>query len=187
MNKKEHTILLNKISVLNGQKLSYVSRAGTMINLGFGELVKNKVAYKTEEGKFATKEVLTSRYALHLDCTFRVTCGNEILLSKCDIFNPNSTLMKAPDFIEEEFDWDIIGNNNFDEKAKKHFIDTDLNFVIKKVTISKFGDLKILLSNDFCLEAFIDSSENEECWRFFEVGNTDNAHLVITSNGFYEE
>lgn len=187
MNKKENIAICNKISVLNNQKLSHISRAGSMINLGFGEFVKNKIAYKTEDGTFATKEVLAPKYAIHIDCAFRITCGNEILLSKCDIFNPNSALIKDSNFVEEEFNWDVIGNNSFDEKSKTHFVDTDLDFVIKKVTINRLGDLTILLSNDFCLEVFIDSSENEECWRFFEVGNADDAHLVVTGRGFYDE
>ena len=175
MNKNEQDIILSRLLILTGQKLNQVSRAGTMINLGFGEFVKSKVAYKTEEGKYETREVLTPKYALHIDCSFRVTCGDKIMLSKYDIFQPSSEHKYDAD--EENFEWDINGANRFDESAKIHFSESKLKFYVKKISINKFGDLKITLSNDFYIELFIDASENEECWRFFEPGNITNTHF----------
>lgn len=175
------------LSVLNDQKLKSISRVGTMVSLGFGDLVKNKVVQKTEEGNFITKEVFVPQYALHIDCSFRIKCGNSIMMSQRDMFCPNSEMIKSANFNEDEFEWDIIGNNSFDEKAQKHFVDTGLDFTIKKININSCGDLKILLSNDFSIEVFVDSSEKEECWRFFEVGNADGTHLVVSGDVLYEE
>ena len=184
MNKAEQRIVLNKISALTQQKLNQVSRAGTMINLGFGEFIKSKTAYKTENGEYKIKEILTTKYALHIDCGFRVTCGDKILLSKCDIFQPSSD--QRSDFDEDNFEWDISGANRFDEFARMHFTENELDFYVQKITINKFGDLNIKMSNDFCIDIFVDASENDECWRFFKPGNTTDTHLVITGDGFYE-
>lgn len=187
MNKKEQDIILNKLSVLAEQKLNQVSRAGTMIDLGFGKMIKKKVAHITQDGKYEIKETLTSRYALQIDCSFRITCGSAILLSKCDIFQPSSELLNTYSFDEENFEWDNSGANRFDENAKNHFTENKLKFTVKKITTNKFGDLKIALSNDLFIEIFVDTSENEECWRFFEAGDIESQHLVVNGKGLNEE
>ncbi len=186
MKDKNIKTIQNITMILNNQKLSNISRVGSMICLGFGELVNNKAAYKTEEGNFEIKHRLTSMYALHIDCGFRMTTENEILLTRGDIFNHNSTINDDFECDDEDFDWDVFGNNSFDEKIKEQFTDKNLCIVVESINISKFGDLKILLSNGYCIEIFVDSSSDEECWRFFEVGNADKKHLVVTGNGFYE-
>lgn len=107
MNKKEITAIVDKLSVLNDQKLKSISRVGTMVSLGFGNLVKNKVAQKTEEGKFITKEVFVPQYALHIDCSFRINYGNSIMMSQRDMFCPNSEMIKSANFNDDEFE---VGN-----------------------------------------------------------------------------
>ena len=104
MNKKEITAISNKLSVLNDQKLKSVSRAGTMVSLGFGDFVESTVAQKTEEGKFIIKEVLVPQYALHIDCSFRINCGKSIMISQRDIFCPCSKMISSADFSEDEFE-----------------------------------------------------------------------------------
>lgn len=185
MNKKEKTAIIAKLSVLNDKMLRSVSRAGTMVSFGFGDLVESTVAQKTDDGKIITKKANVPQYALHIDCSFRINCGDKIMMSQRDIFCPSSEIMAEYD--EDEFEWDIVGNNRFDEESQNHFVDTTMDFFVKKITISDVGDLTISLTNDFSIDIFVDSSENEECWRFFEAGNTNNSHLVVTGDGFYEE
>lgn len=187
MNKKEQKYILDKLSVVIGKKLNQVSRAGTMIQLGLGELKKSKKAYKTETGEFAIREDMVSRYAIHIDCVFRITCGNTILISRSDIFKPNSELINSHDFDEDKFEWDINGVNRFDEMIRLHFEENPLDFYVNKIVINQYGDLKINLSNNFCIEIFVDVTDAEECWRYFESGNIDDTHLVITGVGFNEE
>jgi hypothetical protein len=54
--------------------------------------------------------------------------------------------------------------------------------MVEKVSVNKFGDLKITLTNDFALDVFMDYSEGE-CWRFFDMSVRDQAHLVILGQG----
>ncbi len=187
MNKKEKTTIIAKVSVLNNKMLRSVSRAGTMISFGFGDLVESTVAQKTDDGKIITKKADVPQYALHIDCSFRINCGDKIMMSQRDIFCPSSEKMASSEYNEDEFEWDLVGNNRFDEESRNHFVDTTMNFFVKKITISDVGDLTISLTNDFSIDVFVDSSENEECWRFFEIGNADNSHLVVTGEGVYEE
>ncbi|MGN0182498.1 MAG: hypothetical protein ACI4DP_08845, partial [Candidatus Ornithomonoglobus sp.] len=81
MNKKEQNEIVNRLADIRGKKLNQVSRAGTMINLGFGDFIKSKTAYKTETGRYEIKESLMPKYAIHIDCDFRIACGDTILSS----------------------------------------------------------------------------------------------------------
>ncbi|MBE6913031.1 MAG: hypothetical protein E7473_10955 [Ruminococcaceae bacterium] len=90
------------------------------------------------------------------------------------------------DFDEETFEWDEPGNNSFDEKSETHFLNTNLEFVVKRISAKGFGDLEISLTNDICIEIFVDTSE-EESWRFFEVGKSEEGHIVVTGKGVFEK
>ena len=104
MNKKEKTAIIAKLSVLNDKMLRSVSRAGTMVSFGFGDLVESTVAQKTDDGKIITKKANVPQYALHIDCSFRINCGDKIMMSQRDIFCPSSEIMAEYD--EDEFEWD---------------------------------------------------------------------------------
>ena len=99
------------------------------------------------------------------------------------MFRPNSQ-MNNGNYNDNDFEWDVEGNNKFDE-SKNFLCDTDL--LVEDIIINETGDLKIVLSNDFCIEVYIDTNEDEECWRFFEVGNSEKPHIVITGQGYCEQ
>ena len=179
MNKQEFNKTIMEISNLKGEKFWQISRGGSMAGLGFGE----KIDYKAKIGKSDLGENVVSKYAIHISGFFRITHQGKIVLSKDDMFRPNSQILKD-DFDEENFEWDVEGNNKFDEQ-KAVFYDNEL--MVKDIIMNEIGDLKIVLSNDFCIEVFIDTSEDEECWRFFEIGNSEKPHIVITGCGYYEQ
>ena len=183
MNRLEMNKIIMAVSNLKGERLCQTFRCGAMVGFGFGEKLKNKVVCKNQSGKLDARETATSKYALHVDGFFRITHYGKIVLSKEDIFKPNSKLQKDG-FEEDDFEWDVKGNNKFDEQ-KKVFCDIDL--LVQEIGINETGDLKIVLSNEFCIEVFIDTNEDEECWRFFEVGNSEKPHIVITGCGYYEQ
>lgn len=183
MNKKEINKIIMVMSNLKGEKLHQISRGGSMASLGFGEISNAKVAYKTENGKLDLRETVTSKFAVHIDGFFRITHQGKIVLSKDDMFRPNSQVQNN-DFDDDDFEWDAEGNNKFDEQKNSL---NDIDLLVKDIIINEIGDLKIVLSNDFCIEVFIDTNEDEECWRFFEVGNSEKPHIVITGCEYYEE
>lgn len=183
MNKKEINKIIMVMSNLKGERFRQIWRGGSMAGLGFGEKLKSKVVYKAKSDELNLRETVASKYAVHIDGFFRITHQGKIILSKDDMFRPNSQMQKD-DFDEDNFEWDVEGNNKFDEQ-KKFFYDVDL--LVQDVIINEIGDLKIILSNDYCIEVFIDTNEDEECWRFFEVGNGENPHIVITGCGYYEQ
>lgn len=170
-----------KLSVLCNQKLEHFIRASSVADIGFGELIEKNIRAFDENKNIITKTITVPKYSLHIDCNFRLVCGNEIIVARGDIFQPSNKIVADPDFIYEEFNWDIIGNNRFDEIIKQYFIDGNMVFTVKKIVVNKFGDLKIYFENNFLLEVSSDISGNEECYRFFEQKSEN--HLVVSGIG----
>ena len=197
MKRKDIEIIRDKLSILLGQPLRDVFRfGGASLHFGFGDMLEDDCFYKDECGKLARDESgkllkrkkLRPKYSLHSQCGMRMTCGNEILFAKADIFLPNTKLMKKADiendgvFDWDAFDWDVVGANYFDEMIEKYIGDDPFEFVVKKIDVSKFGDLKISFENGFILELFVDGSGGEEIWRFFDVFS-EKRHLVVLGDG----
>ena len=179
MNKKEFNKTIMEISNLKEERFCQIWRGGSMAGFGFGENLNSKIADKAKSGELALRETVAPKYAVHIEGFFRITHQGKIVLSKDDMFRPNSQMQKY-DFDENNFDWDVEGNNKFDEQ--KNFF-CDINLIVQDIIINEIGDLKIVLSNDFCIEVFID----EECCRFFEIGTSEKPHIVITGCGYYEQ
>lgn len=180
MNKNEIIKIINKMSAMKGFELRQIARPGSMMSLEFGE--KN-TADRNDNRKSEIKDTDGSKYAVHVDGFFRITHKGRIALSKDDMFRPSS-LIQNDTLDEVDFDWDIAGNNKFDEEKNKF---EDIDLVIQEIYVNEYGDLRIILSDDYSIEVFIDTNEDEECWRFFEVGNNEKPHIVVTGCGYSEE
>ncbi|WP_317855967.1 hypothetical protein [Chakrabartyella piscis] len=185
MNKKNISTIKNFLEVLNGKKLQSFIRSGSMGDLGFGDYIEKNIRGFNDEKKLISKIVYVPQYVLHIDCHFRLSCGDEIILSRGDIFQPSNVLYSDSNFDYEAFDWDISDNNRFDEISKKMFHNQNSTFIVSKIIISKFGDIKIHFENGFLLDICPDISGNEECWRFFE--QLSDEHLIVSGNGIVEE
>lgn len=184
MNRKHLNTVSEALSKLNGEKLQTVMRAGSMGDFGFGNYVEKEVRRFDEEKNLVTKKISVPKFALHIDCHFRLSCGNEIILSRGDIFQPSLTLLQDTDFNYDTFNWDVYGNNRYDEISKQFFGDGASDFTINKVTISVLGDVRLHFENNFLLEISPDISGSEECWRFFEIGTDE--HIVVSGQGLEE-
>lgn len=164
---------------------------GGSIFIGFGELIeKNAMSFnkdgklvRNEDGEVSERKIMVGKYQLHIECNSRFVCGDRVVLAKYDLYSPTSQEAKNVDFDWDEFDWDVKGGNHFDELAANYFKpDLSEKFIVEKILVNKFGDLKISFTNGFALDVIIDTSLNDECWRFFEYGNIET-HLIITGQG----
>lgn len=181
MKTEEIQLVKEKISKINKTQLKSFNRFGSVADIGFGELVTKNIKSFDDERKIITKTIEIPKYSLHIDCHFRLSCGSEIILSRGDIFQPSNKVIVDQYLELETFDWDIKDNNKFDEICNKYFHNVTMNFEVKKIVISKLGDLKISFENNFLLEISPDISGNQECWRFFEQ-NSEN-HLIVSGLG----
>lgn len=157
-------MIWNEMKLIEGKQLQKIGRAVDIIWLAIGETIECIIANKMR---------LRSTYAIHISCACRVSSINhEILFTGDDKYCPKPGLT-----LDENFDWDVEGNNLFDYKAKIWF-SSNSPIYVKSVEISRLGDLKILFDNGDVLEAFVSYSE-EESWRFFEPC-MNKKHFVVS-------
>lgn len=187
MKKTELNKVKSKLTILKEQPFNEISRAGSMLCLGFGDKIKTQTAYKTDSGAFGVKQSQKSKYALHIDGFFRIRVNNKILLTQNDMFEPSSVAVEDNDFKKETFPLDAKGNNRFDEQLTDVFDFKNQVLSANEIKVNELGDLNITLSNGYVIDVFVDTSVSEECWRFFEVGNAETPHIVIKGCEYYEE
>lgn len=192
MIKEDFHIINKNIEIIIGKEMSKPTRCASMLSLGFGELVKKQVRRIDENKNIIFKTVDVPRYALHIDCRFRFTCGYDIIIEKGDMFIPSNKYLQEHNIDEESFDeekfnkdWDKIGNNFYDELIDKYFPDNEYKFIVKTASINRFGDLQIIFENGFAVQTFTDLRDDHECWRFFEKGSKN--HTVVSSKGLDKE
>lgn len=161
-----------ELGKLIGLKLQYAGRASNLFWLGFGEMVLVKRRKGTE---------LLAEYSLHIQCAWRITKENKILVASRDFYYPRSDSDEEID----SFDWDVQGNNRFDEKIKNLMEDVKGKLIVEGIDSDDIGGLKVYLSEKYVLEAFPDESdddEDSEFWRFFNMKD-DSPHFVVEGNG----
>lgn len=158
------------INAIRGESFRSIGRAVDMCWLSFGQTIKVRDHKGNEKEKGA--------YALHLQCPWRIIDEHTgvIVMASSDIYEPNSKLEWS-----EEFEWDVIGNNLFDEKAEKWNSEKNITCV-SAVKITNFGDIEIRFSNGFLFNSFMNISLDEEGWRFLKCDCTDS-HMVGTGTG----
>ncbi len=177
MIKEDFDIINKNIGIIVGKEMSKPIRGGSMLDLGFGEMIKKQARRFDENKKIVIKTVDVPRYALHVGSRFRFTCGYDIIITKDDMFVPSNKYLqennvREDDFDDEKFniDWDEKENNVFDELVDKYFLDNEFVFIVKNASINIFGDLKIVFENGFIFETFTDLHGDYECWRFLRWG-----------------
>ena len=163
MNISELTLVQTRLNALIGQPLTHVGRAADMLTLAFG------------------------RYALHIQCYYRLTEQGRTILARNDVYQPSEamwTLWRSmgceEDYIPEDFHSDEPGANRMDEALER--LNTDLDgLTVKTAMLNQLGDLTMVFTCGATLTVMADTSGGEECWRFFE--EDDATHLVVYGDG----
>lgn len=125
----------------------------------------------------AMKGVDGKDYALHMQTFFRFCNDEDVLITDMDKYQPISQMTD-----NEDFDWDVKGSNLLDKWCDEFNKNLSDSIIINSIDINNFGDLKIYFSNSITLTVFVDTTSNDECWRFF-VWHGKERHLVITGRG----
>ena len=141
------------VEMLQGTKLNAIGRAAAMCWIHFGDLIQI-------ESRSGVRTV--GQYALDVDCPWRIRCNSKILLASTDMFEPASTHQ-----YDETFEWDIQGNNLFDERVTM-LCNNEPIITVQSIELSPTNDLKIIFSNNYILEVFVCGSTGVEQWRLFE-------------------
>jgi len=151
-----------------GKNVESIGRAAAMLWMGFGKEI-DTVDYKGNPTK-------KSEYALHLQCSWRIkNAQNQIIVGFFDMFEPRSHIEWS-----EDFDWDIQGNNLYDEKVKKWLGNCDRYVVDYKIDSNL--DLTLMFNTKERLEVFINQTSKSECWRLLEY---KGEHVVASGVDIY--
>lgn len=118
-------------------------------------------------------------FAIHTQCTWRVMNEEHVLLRRDDIFCPASTVDRE----NEDFDWEIQGNNRFDELAP--ILKQNLPVKVSELIVTKYYDIEIRMSNNCIIQIIADATVDHEQWRFFQ--NHSNEPHVVCCNDCIEE
>ena len=163
---------LCKIGRLVGERVNYIGRAANMLDLHFGEDVV--VTTRRE-----TRTVGT--YILHVQCPWRIINVEKrgMYLGSMDFYAPSNQVKADKNFRYETFDWDVRGQNLFDEKAPRWFAGLE-GVTVTEAKLYRFGDARIKLSNGDWIEIFATESADRECWRLFQYEH-DTEDLIVNS------
>jgi hypothetical protein len=154
-----------KLSVLLKQPLIDIGRASNLLWLSFGE----KVVTIDRKGN----EILRGKYALNVQCSWRLTKERRIIVASKDIYIPKTGLD------EDAFEWEKYGENRFDEKISEFkSIMLTSNVLVSKISADEIGGLIIGLDLGIKLELFPDDSLEDEFWRFIVFGDKSE-HFVV--------
>lgn len=167
------------LDMLIGQRVSAIWRTSWILRLGIGDIAED-----------ADKEVTamkTSAFTLEVQSAWRIVNEKKgkILLASSDVFSPRSNAENEEGFDWNLFQWDILGNNLFDEKSKLWFEETPRHITGYKRNI--WGDLWIYFSDGDCLEIFIDTSEDIKCWILSEFQKKEKLEYTGIGWGVFEE
>jgi hypothetical protein len=179
-------LIQDRLAVLINQPMHSIFRESDEVFIDFGELVERDLwDFNEEKVKVCVGRGMIGKHTLDIECSFRFVCGDQVVIARSDIYQPTNEREANADFDWNSFDWDVRGGNRYEELVSKYFAADSPKFVVKKVTVNQYGDLKITYTNGFALDVFLESAE-QECWRFFESGESDN-HLVITGRGLAKD
>jgi hypothetical protein len=166
----------SKLDKLVGLNLRYAGRASNLFWLGFGEKILVTRRGKKEE---------VAEYALHIQCSWRIAKGYKIIVGSQDFYSPRTGLENE----NEHFEWNIQGNNRFDERIESFIKDINEHTIVERVDSDEVGGLKIFLSQGYLLEVFPNTSEDDEYSEFWRLFNRKEGspHFVVTGNGVKNE
>jgi len=161
-----------------GLKLAISRNAGNMKVFHFGEIKPHP------DGKGTV-----GRFALHIQCPWRIVTSNQILTGSADWWKPAvqegagdletwSRERPTPSLQET-----VLARlfEHYDAETKSHVNDAD-QLVVQQVEADDYGGFKIHLSGGYRLEVFPDGIHGED-WRLFEPGN-DATHFIIEGGRF---
>lgn len=157
-------------NLIEGKKLNCIGRCSDLVWLQFGDITSR---WSDRE----KSNINVSEYSLHIQCPWRIVYKSQIILGSRDIYLPNS-MHKEDDL----FQWDVQGNNMFDELKDLFSSKNDAKFLVKSFQVQDNGSIKITFYNEYVFEVMPDtSSSEEEMWRFFKPFSDDN-HYVMYGN-----
>lgn len=183
MSKLDIVEIKEKLAILKGKPLRSFKGLATFGYITFGDQVEVKGAslrdengqqIRDENGKTIHETEVEGEYWLYTDSAFRFTIGHNIITANADIDLPTQLIASDPNFSFDTFNNRIDGNRRLEEQIERHFFDNDFSdYIVKDITVNKFGDFTIYFENDFIIESFCNSFTAFEDWVFSKHNSED--------------
>ncbi len=126
------------------------------------------------------REFNIGEFGIHLQCPWRITKGQEILIGSFDVYEqPDQNAKYDPDF-----EWDSP-NGNLRDKKLKELIENE-QLIISKIEADDFGGFEIIFNDSFKLTTFPSNSIKVEYWRLLDNRHNMDKHFVVSREGIWE-
>jgi len=119
---------------------------------------------------------------IHIQSSYRLTHNGSIVLAAADMYQPKDGHLNDPNFEFGNFDWTIFGENRFDDVVQNKLLPCLDEFIVSTVQFSEYGDLKVGFADGYTMDVFLDTSGEEECWRFLNTKDAE-IYLIVTGDG----
>lgn len=157
------------LSQLVGLPFLYAGAAGTLLWVHFGD----EVEIPDMRGGART----VGAWALHIDCPWRITGLDGVLTGSGDYWEPPAL---GEDGRDENFDA-YNDRTRFDVQIR-NFVSEFRGACVKNIAVDSAGGFRLSIGRWNSLEAFPVNSQDIECWRLFQPGNSTD-HFVVTGIG----
>ncbi|MCC6798097.1 MAG: hypothetical protein IT366_23495 [Candidatus Hydrogenedentes bacterium] len=166
-----------QLNVLLGMPLWSAGRAAEMLWLQLGAHVTAPTPRDLNR--------ITGEYALHLQCPWRLSNSNGMIVGATDIYIPSDQFID-----DEDFDWDVQGASVADVKLTDWISANSRNpLTVEEAIADHCGGFMLRLSNGDLFEAFTctsSASHEDEQWRLLQPAK-ETKHFVVTNNGLIGE
>ncbi len=157
-----------------GRTIDNISRTKHLVHITLGEPVEG-----VEE---TIRTVKTGGICINVECSCRMVNGerSKIIFASNDLFEPKKAVEWTSDF-----DWNVQGENLFDELSHK-WLEKNEDVFVRDYRFNDFGDLALYLSNGDVFEAIVNVSW-EDAWWFYRLDEKSNGFVVTGEGIFYEK
>lgn len=156
------------LSVLVGLPLWSSGRAADLEWFEFGQR-RTVTGFRGE-----TKEV--GEYALHVQCAWRITRDDEVIIGSRDLYFPPAETDDEPMADGEH------KPNRLDVRIAELFQNEMRQFVVREVRVHNAGSFTLVLNDGYALDVVPHDSLSHEHWRFFRP-YVEGPHFVVTGKG----
>ena len=154
-----------------GLTLTRTTRAANMECLKFGQhFITDKVDGELNIGEFG----------IHLQCPWRITNGQKILIGSFDVYEQADQNAKY----DPDFDWDRPNVNLRDNNLNK--LIENVKLTVEKIDADDFGGFEIIFNDNYTLTTFPATSITGEYWRLLDNRPNMEKHFVVSGDGIWE-
>ena len=165
MNSNEIDIIINKLFLIKDSKIH---------SIGTEEYGNVWVKFIDEFGKI---------YILLMRTFFRFCKSEKILITDLDKYQASDVFKLNPDYDEWNYDFKTPDSSILHEWLDNNEEELMINLKVQDIQINIFGDLQIQFNNDITLTVYLGTTNNEECWYFFEDGADKMQDFIVHGIG----